>query len=105
LAPALGPSLPQRKPLSVDKHLLYTEGGTSGTWPAAFRLAKSVILDLNNWTEGWAVWNLILDEMNGPRHAGDTTTRASTIVNADMKTGKISYNPPHYVFGQFSRFI
>ena len=88
-----------------DKHLLYTEGGIGGTWPAAFRLARSVILDLNNWTEGWAVWNLILDENNGPRHAGDTTTRGSTIVNADTKTGKISYNPPHYVFGQFSRFI
>jgi glucosylceramidase len=87
------------------KHLLYTEGGIGGTWLAAQRLAKNVILDLNNWTEGWAVWNLILDQENGPRHAGGTSARGSTIVNADTTTGKITYNPPHYVLGQFSRFI
>ena len=33
-----------------SKHLLYTEGGIGGTWPAAQRLAKNVITDLNNWT-------------------------------------------------------
>jgi glucosylceramidase len=87
------------------KHLLYTEGGIGGTCPAAQRLAKNVIMDLNNWTEGWAVWNLILDQENGPRHAGGTSARGSTIVNADTTTGKITYNPPHYVLGQFSRFI
>ena len=86
-----------------DKHLLYTEGGIGGNWAAAQRLAKNVILDLNNWTDGWAVWNLICDQDNGPRHAGGLG--GATIVNADIKTGKITYNPPHYVFGQFSRFI
>ena len=30
---------------------------------------------------------------------------SGTIVNADTATGKHSFNPPHYVFGQFSRFI
>ncbi len=89
-----------------DKHLLYTEGGIGGTWPAAQRLAKSMILDLNNWTEGWALWNLMCDENNGPRHVGDMPGRkGTTSINADTKTGKISYNPPHYVMGQFSRFI
>jgi glucosylceramidase len=52
-----------------------------------------------------AIWNLILDQENGPRHAGGTSARGSTIVNADTTTGKITYNPPHYVLGQFSRFI
>ena len=86
-----------------DKHLLYTEGGIGGKWKDAHRLAKSVILDLNNWTDGWVLWNLMCDEINGPRHAGDL--HGSTSVNADTTTGKITYNPPHYVFGQFSRFI
>jgi glucosylceramidase len=89
-----------------DKHLLYTEGGIGGNWASAQRLAKSVILDLNNWTEGWALWNLMCDEKNGPRHAGDIPGRiGTTSVNADTKTGKVTYNPPHYVMGQFSRFI
>ncbi len=89
-----------------DKHLLYTEGGIGGTWPAALRLSKSVITDLNNWTEGWDVWNLILDQDNGPRHAGGVPgVHGSTIVNANTTTGEITYNPPHYILGQFSRFI
>jgi glucosylceramidase len=90
------------------KHLLYTEGGIGGTWPAALRLSKSVITDLNNWTEGWDVWNLILDQVNGPRHAGDIPGAGrykSTVVNANTNTGEVTYNPPHYVLGQFSRFI
>ena len=28
-----------------------------------------------------------------------------TIVNADTKTGELTFNPPHYAFGHFSRFI
>jgi glucosylceramidase len=86
-----------------DKHLLYTEGGLGGSWSSAHRLAKNVILDLNNWTEGWVIWNLMCDQNNGPRHVGGLG--GSTSVNADTTTGKITYNPPHYVFGQFSRFI
>ncbi len=53
-----------------DKHLLYTEGGIGGDWNSAGRLAKNMILDLNNWTEGWTLWNLMCDQNNGPRHAG-----------------------------------
>ena len=86
-----------------DKHLLYTEGGIGSSWRDAQRQAKSIIIDLNNWTEGWATWNLMCDEQNGARHAGGLG--GSTIVNADTKTGTVTYNPPHYVLGQFSRFI
>jgi glucosylceramidase len=89
-----------------DKHLLFTEGATGGTWQAALRLSKNIIIDLNNWTDGWNVWNLMLDQDNGPRHAGGIPgVHGSTIVNANTTTGEITYNPPHYVLGQFSRFI
>jgi glucosylceramidase len=86
-----------------EKHLIFTEGAGSGTWASAYRLARNVITDLNNWTEGWTVWNLLLDQNGGPRHAGGE--HGTTIVNADTRTGELSFNPPHYVFGQFSRFI
>lgn len=86
-----------------DKGLLYTEAGTRGTWGAARNLAKNIITDLNNWANGWVFWNLILDSDNGPRHAGGL--HGSNIVNADLETGEITYNAPHYVFGHFSRFI
>ena len=80
-----------------DKHLLYTEGGIGGTWPAAQRLAKNIILDLNNWTEGWAVWNLMSTRRTARATPAASERGGSTIVNADTTTGKITYNPPHYV--------
>ncbi len=86
-----------------DKALLFTEGSVRGTWAAASRLARNVILDLNDWTAGWTVWNLLLDSEGGPRHAGGLM--GGTIVNADLKTGELTFNPPHYAFGHFTRFI
>jgi glucosylceramidase len=86
-----------------DKNLLYSEAGMRGSWGSAANLAKNIILDLNNWANGWVFWNLILDQDNGPRHAGGL--HGSNIVNADLNTGKVTYNPPNYVFGHFSRFI
>ncbi len=65
-------------------------------------MAKNIIIDLNNWANGWVFWNLILDEENGPRHAGGL--HGSNIINADLNAGKITFNPPHYVFGHFSKF-
>jgi glucosylceramidase len=62
-----------------------------------------MIIDLNNWTNGYTFWNLLLDENNGPRHAGGTG--GSNIVTADTRTGELTFNPPYYTFGHFSRFI
>lgn len=56
-----------------------------------------------HWYNGWVFWNLILDQDNGPRHAGGL--HGTNIVNADLASGKLTFNPPHYVFGHFSRFI
>jgi glucosylceramidase len=86
-----------------DKKLLYTEAGMGGSWRSATNLAKNVIMDLNNWANGWVFWNLILDENNGPRHVGGL--HGTNIVNADLTNGTVTYNPPHFVFGHFSRFI
>ncbi|HUL52191.1 MAG TPA: glycoside hydrolase family 30 protein [Opitutaceae bacterium] len=91
-----------------EKKLLYTEGGMHGSWASARRLARNMIMDLNNWTNGWVFWNLLLDQTGGPRHAGGlpgAEARTSNIINVDLATGELTFNPPHYVFGQFSRFI
>lgn len=89
-----------------DKHLLYSEAGISSNWDSALHLSRSVITDLNNWAEAWDIWNLLLDQGNGPRHPGVAPgIGGSTIVNGDTATGALTYHPPHYVFGQFTRFI
>ena len=87
-----------------DKKLLYTEAGMDGSWNSALRIAKNMILDLNNWANGYTFWNLLLDENGGPRHAGGSGGH-SNIITADLKSGEVILNPPHYTFGQFSRFI
>lgn len=86
-----------------DKMLIYTEAGMSGSWRTGVNVAKNMIIDLNNWTNGWTFWNLLLDENRGPRHAGGLG--GTSIVTANTKTGEISFNPPYYYFGHFSRFI
>jgi len=92
-----------------DKKLLYTEAGLGGSWSSALHLAKNMIVDLNNWAVGYIFWNLIRDQNGGPRHAGEiyssTSQYRSNIITADTNTGEVTFNPPHYVFGQFSRFI
>jgi glucosylceramidase len=86
-----------------DKKLIYTEAGMGGNWGTGIRVAKNMIIDLNNWTNGWTYWNLLLDENRGPRHAGGLG--GTSIVTANTKTGELVFNPPFYYFGHFSRFI
>jgi glucosylceramidase len=86
-----------------DKKIIYTEAGMSGSWETGVNVAKNMIIDLNNWTNGWTYWNMLLDENRGPRHAGGLG--GSSIVEVDTRTGKVVYNPPFYYFGHFSRFI
>ncbi len=86
-----------------DKKLLFTEGSTGGSWASAYRLARNVINDLNNWANGWVFWNLLLDHSGGPRHAGGL--EGSNIISVDSTGSNVVFNPPFYVFEQFSRFI
>jgi glucosylceramidase len=90
-----------------DKKLLYTEAEMDGSWSTATRIAKNMIIDLDNWCNGYAFWNLVLDEYGGPRHAGGSSlhVKSSSIITANLETGEVTLNPPYYTFGQFSRFI
>ncbi|MBN2410270.1 glycoside hydrolase family 30 protein [candidate division KSB1 bacterium] len=86
-----------------DKKLIYTEAGMGGDWRTGVRVAKNMVLDLNNWANGWTYWNILLDENRGPRHAGGLG--GSSIVTVNTKTDELFFNPPFYYFGHFSRFI
>jgi glucosylceramidase len=87
-----------------DKGLLYTEAGIGGSWNDAFRLTKNMIIDLNNWAQGYTYWNMLLDETGGPRHAGGLF-RGSNVVTFNTKTGKLIYSPTYYMFSHFSKFV
>ena len=90
-----------------DKHLLFTEGCQeggphTGEWALGERYARSIIKDLNRWTDGWVDWNLLLDETGGPNHVGNL---CSAPILADTKNDRLLFQSSYYYIGHFSRFI
>ncbi len=90
-----------------EKHLLFTEGCQeagphTGAWHLGERYARSIINDLNRWTEGWVDWNLLLDEQGGPNHVGNY---CSAPILADTQTDTLLFQTSYYYIGHFSRFI
>ena len=90
-----------------DKHLLFTEGCMEGgphlsEWAPGERYARSMIQDLNHWTEGWVDWNLVLDEKGGPNHVGNY---CSAPIICDTEADEVLFQSSYYYMGHFSRFI
>jgi glucosylceramidase len=93
-----------------DKHLMFTEGCQEGgphlgEWALGERYGRSMINDLNRWTEGWVDWNLLLDERGGPNHVGNF---CSAPIIADTRVGTLSgvhFQSSFAYIGQFSRYI
>jgi len=93
-----------------DKHLFFTEGCQEGgphkgEWGLGERYGRSMINDLNRWTEGWVDWNLLLNEQGGPNHVGNY---CSAPILADTRRGDlegVSLQSSYAYIGHFSRFI
>lgn len=92
-----------------DKNLVFTEGTVASfswenvkRWDMGEKFAKEIIMDLNNWANGWVFWNVLLDERGGPNHVGNFCVAP---IIADTKTGELHYMNSHYYLGHFSRFI
>jgi glucosylceramidase len=92
-----------------DKNLLFTEGchypyDTKGlsNWKYGELYAKSIIEDLNNWTQGWVDWNVLLDETGGPNHVANFCYAP---IIGNTKTGEVTYMNSYYYLGHFSKFI
>lgn len=90
-----------------DKHLLFTEGCQEGgvhlgDWSTGERYGRNMIGDLNNWTEGYLDWNLVLNEQGGPNHVGNY---CDAPIIADTKEDRLYYNSSYYYTGHFSKYI
>jgi glucosylceramidase len=92
-----------------DKHLLYSEAALGpfdldrvGEWQWGEHYARSVILDLNHWCEGWVDWNLVLDEQGGPNHVGNYCYAP---IVSDTRTDEVHYMNAYYYLGHISRFV
>ena len=90
-----------------DKHLLFTEGCQEngvklGEWFTGERYGRNMIGDLNNWTEGYLDWNIVLDEEGGPNHVRNL---CDAPIIADTRTNELIYESSYYYIGHFSKFI
>lgn len=100
--------------LFPDLHILLTEccvelahdsttgeAVVSGLWQNGERYAKQIIGDLNNWSEGYIDWNLVVDEHGGPNHVGNF---CEAPVMLDGKGGVV-FNPSYWHIAHFSKYI
>ncbi len=90
-----------------DKHLLFTEGCQEGgphpgSWEVGERYSRSIIQDLNHWTEGWIDWNLLLDHRGGPNHVGNYCSAPMLL---DAAGTACVVQPSYFHIGHFARFL
>jgi glucosylceramidase len=92
-----------------NTHLIFTEGcaerfskGQINDWKWGEAYGRNLVNDFNNGTVGWIDWNILLDEIGGPNHAGNFCFAP---VHADTKTGELTYLNSFYYIGHFSKFI
>ncbi len=90
-----------------SKHLIHTEGCQEGgphlnEWAPAERYGHKMMGDLNNWTEAWVDWNIVLDQQGGPNHVNNF---CSAPIHVDLTNGNIIHNPSYYYITQISRYV
>ena len=82
-------------------------------WKQAQKYATDIIGDLNENTEGWIEWNVLLDSSGGPTCIGPTSNEFCTPlaghcdapILADLKKQTLEYRDSFWIMAHFSRFI
>jgi len=90
-----------------DQHLIHSEACAEGgphtnDYDVGERYGHDILGCLNNWTEGWIDWNLVLDTKGGPNHAHNL---CSAPILADPQSGTLIYNPSYYYLAHFSKYF
>ena len=91
-----------------EKDVFFTEcsgGRWSAPWPDAWvwTMRNIIIGTSRNWSRGAIMWNLALDETDGPHLGGCGNCRG--VVTISSKTGEITRNPEYYAIAHVSRFV
>lgn len=91
-----------------DKETWFTECA-GGAWmpewqkPLVWMTRNLIIGTVRNWAKGVILWNIALDENDGPHLGGCGDCRG--VVTIDQKTGTVTRNVEYYVLGHASRFV
>jgi len=91
-----------------EKDVFFTEcsgGKWSEPWPDAWvwTMRNIIIGTSRNWSRGAILWNLALNEADGPHLGGCGNCRG--VVTIDSGTGEIARNPEYFALAHVSRFV
>ena len=91
------------------KEVHFTEG-SGGEWIPPFEQAFSHIIRmgievLNHGSKSFVLWNMALDEENGPAVPGFGRSTCRGIVLVNQATGELDYNLDYYALAHFSKVI
>ncbi|WP_438348146.1 glycoside hydrolase family 30 protein [Paenibacillus sp. FA6] len=92
-----------------NKEVHFTEG-SGGEWIPAFEPAFSNVMRtgieiLRNNSKSFVLWNMALDENNGPTVPGFGQSTCRGIVTIEQQTKKLTYTLDYYALAHFSKYI
>lgn len=95
--------------IDPTKEVFFTEG-SGGEWipefePAFSNLMRSSIEILRNRSRSLILWNLALDEENGPFVPGFGKSTCRGLVKIDKRTNQYEYTIDYYGLAHFSKFV
>ncbi|MRN53656.1 glycoside hydrolase family 30 protein [Paenibacillus monticola] len=93
----------------ADKEVHFTEG-SGGEWIPPFEQAFSNVIRtgieiLRNHSKSFVLWNMALDEHNGPTVPGFGKSTCRGIVQINQQTKELTYTLDYYALAHFSKFI
>jgi len=92
-----------------EKEVHFTEG-SGGEWipefePAFSNLMRTSTYIMRNDSKSMVLWNMALDEINGPFVPGFGTSTCRGIVKVVQKTKELIYTLDYYGLAHFSKFV
>lgn len=90
-----------------EKGIFFTEQSGGGWAPdysanLSWNVGTLIIEGMRNWTKNVLLWNLALDEKDGPTNKGCLNCRGVVTVTSD---GKIKKNEEYYSLGHLGKFL
>lgn len=91
------------------KEVHFTEG-SGGEWIPPFEQAFSNVMRtgieiLRNHSKSFVLWNMALDEQNGPTVPGFGKSTCRGVVTVNQQTGELTYTLDYYALAHFSKVI
>ncbi|MDR0553234.1 MAG: hypothetical protein LBG76_00335 [Treponema sp.] len=92
-----------------NSEVYFTEG-SGGEWippvtDAFMTIMVQGIKVINHYGRSFVLWNMALDETNGPVVPGFGRSTCRGLVTVNQATGELTYNLDYYALAHFSRFI